>query len=202
MGTNFTSQTLCRAPSSGWVCEACAYITSRTSPVIGRDAKEGKKFGGSFRNYSHLWDERGYVNASKGEKPAIREFLARDHRAPWFAALADSGQKHVLPFSVLNGPGRGGVVLFDEVRVPIPADQSLVDECTALLTAGATKEELECGDYSARATLARCTRLLVASCTEARTGRGTACRSHGGRSTTYGRTSRAVICATIALTTC
>ena len=136
MGNNFTSQTLCRAPSSAWVCEACAYITSRTSPVIGRDAKEGKKFGGSFRNYSHLWDERGYVNSSKGEKPLIREFLGRDHRGPWFAAIADRGQKHVLPFAPMNGPGRSGLVLFDEVRVPLATDHSLVGDCAALLTAG------------------------------------------------------------------
>jgi hypothetical protein len=151
MSTNNTDQNRARSPASTHVCEACCFVHSRIAPVPGRPAKEGKKFGGNFRNYSHLWDERGYLNASKGEKPLIREFLARDHRGPWFAALADSGQKHVLPFAPMNGAGRSGVVLFDEVRVPIPGDQSLVGECASLLTAGATKEEIESGDYSARA---------------------------------------------------
>ena len=36
----------------------------------------------------------GYVNASKGEKPALRAFLSRHHEAAWFAAIAASGQKH------------------------------------------------------------------------------------------------------------
>ena len=102
------------------------FICSRTSPVPGRPAKEGKKFGGNFRNYTHLWDERGYANASKGEKPVIREFLARNHAGPWFAAIADSGQKHVLPFARLNGPGRPGIVLLDELVVRVLPDAYLV----------------------------------------------------------------------------
>lgn len=151
MGANWTDQNRARSPSSTHVCEACCYVHSRVSAVPGRPPKEGKAFGGNFRNYSHLADETGYLNASKGEKPLIRAFLARDHGGPWFAALADSGQKHVLPFAPMNGPGRAGVVLFDEVRVPIPNDQSMVAECASLLTAGATKDELLSGDYSPRA---------------------------------------------------
>jgi len=151
MSANNTDQNRARSPSSTRVCEACCYVHSRIAPVPGRPPKADKKFGGSFRNYSHLWDERGYTNASKGEKPLIREFLSRAHLGPWFAALADSGQKHVLPFAPMNGAGRSGVVLFDEVRVPVPADQSMVDECAALLTMGATKEELLSGDYGSRA---------------------------------------------------
>lgn len=151
MGANWTDQNRARSPSSSHVCEACCYVHSRVSAVPGRPPKEGKAFGGNFRNYSHLADETGYLNASKGEKPVIRAFLARDHGGPWFAALADSGQKHVLPFAPMNGPGRAGVALFDEVRVPIPSDQSMVTECASLLTAGATKDELLSGDYSPRA---------------------------------------------------
>jgi hypothetical protein len=151
MSTNNTDQNRARSPASTHVCEACCYVHSRIAPVPGRPPKADKKFGGSFRNYSHWWDERGYANASKGEKPLIREFLSREHSAPWFAALADSGQKHVIPFAPMNGRGRSGIVLFDEVRVPVPADQSMVDECAALLTMGATKEELLSGDYGSRA---------------------------------------------------
>jgi hypothetical protein len=124
---------------------------SRTSPVLGRPAKEGNKFGGNFRNYSHLWEKgRGYSNASKGEKPAIREFLAREHAAPWFAAIADSGQKHVLMFVALNGPGRSGVVMFDEQPVCVPDSVALVDSITALLSAGVTKDEIGSREYYVR----------------------------------------------------
>lgn len=151
----FTAHSRAAVPSSPVVCEACVFVCSRVSPVPGREAKEGKKLGGNFRNFSHLWDELGYSNASKGEKPTIREFLARRHAAPWFAAIADSGQKHVLPWAPMNGPGRAGRVLFDEQAIAVPDDQGLVEEMAALLTAGATKDEMVSGDYRAQ-TYERC----------------------------------------------
>jgi flagellar biosynthesis regulator FlaF len=167
--SSFTDQNRTRNPLATHVCEACCYVMSRTSPVLGRPPKEGKKFGGNFRNYSHLyesgWDSpsfgddlsrsNGYVNASKGEKPAIREFLRREHVGMWFAGIADSGQKHVLPFTPLNAPGRGGVVLFEEQLVHVHDSLELVDAMMSLLTAGATKEELDRGDYRAQ-TWMRC----------------------------------------------
>lgn len=175
-GASFTGQNRVRLQLATHVCESCVFVTSRLSPVPGRPAKDGKKFGGNFRNYSSLW-ERGwespifaperdssgriigyngpaglsYVNASKADKDYVRSFLAREHGGVWFAALADSGQKHVIPWAPMNGPGRGGVVLFDEQLVQVPDSLALVDEMTLLLTAGATKEELGSGDYSARA---------------------------------------------------
>lgn len=164
-GASFTGQNKVRRPTATHVCEPCIFICSRIAPVLGRPAKEGKKFGGSFRNYSHLWEEGwgspsfaeggpaglGYINASKGDKPAIRAFLARQHESTWFAAIADSGQKHVIPWAPINGRGRTGRVLFDEQIVSVPNDQSMIDAMTALLTAGATKEEIQRGDYGARA---------------------------------------------------
>src|SRR5690606_14793178 len=81
----------------------------------------------------------------------VREFLARKHEGIWFAAIADSGQKHVLPFAPLNGPGsRSGVVLFAETLVTVPDDQSLIDRMTELLTAGVTKDEIASGNYYVR----------------------------------------------------
>src|SRR5690606_6674777 len=137
--------------------------------------KGGAALGGNFRNYCHLyehgWDSPafapvldkdgrvvshngpaglGYVNASKGEKAYVRDFLRREHRAIWFAALADSGQKHVIPFTPLNGTGRSGYVLFDEQLIRIPESFDLVDAMTEALTAGITKDELERGDYYVR----------------------------------------------------
>lgn len=150
MGDGFTSQVLCAAPFSPVVCEACCYVISRVSPVLGRPPKNGKAFGGNFRNYSSCYDERGYFNASKGEKPLIREFLERDHAEPWFCAVADSGQKHVIPFARMNGPGRAGLVLFDEQVIAVPVNVSLIAEMTDLLTAGITKDEIGSSDYYAR----------------------------------------------------
>jgi hypothetical protein len=158
-GASFTGQSKVRAPASQWVCEACVWICSRLSPVPGRPPAEGKKLGGNFRNYSHLFEraESGrisYVNASKGEKPVILAFLRRRVKEGlWFAAVADSGQKHVIPWAPINGAGDRGSVLFDDQTVQLPdaAGWSLVDDLRALLTAGATKEEIGDAQYGAGA---------------------------------------------------
>lgn len=151
MGSNYTSQNRTRSPAAEHVCEACVFICSRTSPVPGREAKEGKKFGGNYRNYSHLYDAGRYLNASKGEKPAILAFLRGPKVGPWFAAIADSGQKHVIPWTPVNLAGRGRV-MFDETEIALPNAEgwALVDDMAALLTAGATKEEIAEGTYGPR----------------------------------------------------
>jgi hypothetical protein len=159
LSSNFTDQNRARCPAATHVCEACCYVMSRISPVMGRPPKDGKQFGGNFRNYSSLYSEGWlgtpfgespavpcYANASKGEKPLIREFLQREHTGFWFAAIADSGQKHVLPFAPLNY-GPGGMVLFEEELVEVPPSFELVDACTDMLTGGITKDELLSGDY-------------------------------------------------------
>lgn len=156
MGANFTGQNRIRAPLGTHVCEACVYLCSRTSPVPGRPARPGKKWGGNWRNYSHLWEEGwtgaacvlpGYANAAPGDRAMVRAFLAREHAGPWFAALAASGQKHVLPTTPVNAPGRVGLAQLDEQRVPVPEDQSLAADIAALVAAGVRKSEVATGQY-------------------------------------------------------
>lgn len=153
-GANFTGQNRVRSPVSRYVCEPCVQVCSRVAPVPGRPPKPGKKFGGNYRNYTHLYDAARYSNHSKGEKPAILDWLRATKTGPWFGAVADSGQKHVLPWAPVNPPGtRRGVVLFDESVVELPdADGWLmVDDVGVLLGAGATKAEVHSGKYTARA---------------------------------------------------
>lgn len=160
MGASYTGQNRVRCPESIWVCEPCLHVMSRIAPVPGRPPGEGKKFGGNFRNFSHLWEAAPggapafYANASKAEKPTILAFLRRIHLGAWFAAIADSGQKHILPWVPVNpAHAARGVVLFDEQVVKLPAGVpgwKLVDDMAALLTVGATKDELSSGSYSPR----------------------------------------------------
>lgn len=147
MASNYTDMNKARCPSATHTCEACVFVMSRTSPVLGRPAKEGMKFGGNFRNYSHMVEGTTYINASKGEKPLVREFLRLRHAESWFCAIADSGQKHVVPWVPWNGPGTGGRVLFDEQLITVPPTLALVDVMTDMLSLGMTKEELERGSY-------------------------------------------------------
>lgn len=154
VGASFTGQNRARIPTAEWVCEACVYLCSRTSPVPGRPPKEGKSVGGNWRNYSHVLDGRGYHNYSKAEKPDLLAWLRGGKSPPWFAAVADSGQKHVAPFARVN-PGATGLVLFEETHVALPYPESprwtMVDRMAELLTMGATKAELASGRLEARA---------------------------------------------------
>lgn len=149
-----------RPPGKCKVCDGTGLVVSVPPKGKGSQSKKGDEcpkcddgnaeFGGNFRNYSTCWDEQGYVNASKGEKPIVREFLRREHAGSWFCGVADSGQKHVIPFCQLNGPGRSGLVLLDEQLIKVPSSFFLVDDMTDMLTRGVTKDELERGEYYVR----------------------------------------------------
>lgn len=149
-GANFTGQTRVKCPRAQAICEACLWVMARHSPVPDKT--------GNWRNYSVLYAHGEPVTiASKGEKPTILAWLRRPHASPWFAALADTGQKHVVPYVPVNGRGPARA-LFDEVPIDLPRDPEgwrIVDDLVALLTAGATKEEVERGDYTL-STMMRC----------------------------------------------
>lgn len=134
-----------RAPQSEWACEGCALVRGRSAHPPGRAS-------GWYCNFSHFVDEQRIENASKGEKPRILAWLRGPKRGTWSCAIADTGQKHVVCYAPINLGGRGRV-RFEEVEVALPAadDWAIVDDATALLTAGATKEEMGTGDYTARA---------------------------------------------------
>ncbi len=148
-GANFTGQSRVRYPRGQAICEPCLWVMARNSDVPGLT--------GNWRNYSVLYAAgEPLVIKSKGDKPAVLAWLRRAHRAPWFAALAASGQKHVVPYVPINGAGRA-VALFDEELVALPSAPEgwrIVDDLAALLTAGATKEEVERGEYAGA--LSRC----------------------------------------------
>jgi hypothetical protein len=154
VGPAFTSQNRVRNPTSKVICEGCVFICGRLSPVPGRPPAEGKTSGGNWRNYSHwMWEVDGewkYDNASKGEKHKLRAFLAMSKPGRWWMAIADSGQKHVIPWAPINGNGDGRVAMDDDV-VLVAGIMRLVDFMSTLLTAGATKDELLSGEWTARA---------------------------------------------------
>lgn len=166
-----TDQTQCRDQDASHVCEACIYVRARSSPVPERlpgpcSACRGKHSegcskcggsgrnaaGGNFRNYTHLFDEGAdprYVTASKAEKPVILAWLREAREGAWFAAIADSGQKQVLPYAPINLPWGRGRVVFDDVTVLLPTREGwgLADAMSALLTTGVTKDEVGSGLY-------------------------------------------------------
>lgn len=148
LGATFVGQNRVRSPDSAHVCAACVAVMAGRPPD-------------TMRMYSWLVDDRGVLKFNKGNKREMRDWLREPKAGPWFAAIADSGQKHVIPWSPMNAAGtRRGVVMFEETAVTIPVDHAagwtLVDRMTTLLTAGATKEEIGRGEYG-QGTWQRCT---------------------------------------------
>lgn len=182
MGSNFTDQMRCRAPWSDRVCEACAWSCSWVTPpgyvITGEMAAKkaakraaqqaeraaagkgpaGKEKGESLRLFTHLYSGGKYRYAKKDAKADILAFLRAPKVAPWFAAVTDTGQKHVLPFAELNYGEHGGTILFEDRELALPPSLDgwrIVDDLVALLTAGATKDEVTRGEYRAE-TWIRC----------------------------------------------
>jgi hypothetical protein len=108
--------------SATHICEACVFVCSRLSPVPGRPAKPGKKFGGNYRNYSHGAALRGdgsvrYVSASKAENAELVEFMLAPGSAPWGVAVATSGQKHVISHAPMNSDSEVCQVAFEDLVI-------------------------------------------------------------------------------------
>lgn len=150
MGGNFTDQNKVRIYDGSHVCEHCIWACSWVAPpgLRGTGAR-----GPRLTQYSHCYDARGWRWFTKAEKPAIRQWLREPGKAPWFAAIADSGKKHLLPWTPINHGGVRGVVRFEESVVTL-GDWRLVDEMATLLTAGVRKAELESWDFETRTLVA------------------------------------------------
>ena len=138
-GASFTGQNRVRSPASTHVCEPCVWAMAGKPPD-------------TLRMTSHLWAEaEPYLTPNKGGKPVMRAFLRAPHTGAWFAAIADTGQKHIVPWTPINPAGtKRGRVTFEDRAVTV-GDWSAMDAAMLLLTAGATKEELLRGEYGPRA---------------------------------------------------
>jgi hypothetical protein len=56
----------------------------------------------NWRLYTVLVQGSEVWLGNKANKPAILAWLRAPKQAPWFAAIADSGQKHAVPYAPLN----------------------------------------------------------------------------------------------------
>lgn len=139
MTASFVGQNRARAQTSLVVCEPCVWAMRGRPPD-------------TLRMYSHLLDAgAGEYLQLKSDKPTTRRWLRRRKVGPWFAAIADTGKKHVVPWAPVNPPGTyPGRVMFEEDVVELPRDDpalALIDRIAELLTAGSTKDEITRGEY-------------------------------------------------------
>lgn len=152
ISSSFVDQNKCLAPGSEYVCSACVWACRWSQPPD-MPADPTKNRGGScLRQWTHLYEGGTYSRFNKGNKPAILAWLRAPKRSPWFAAIADSGQKHVLPWTPLNHGTTRGAIRFETatLRLPDATGWLLVDDMVDALSAGLTKDEIGKGDYRVR----------------------------------------------------
>lgn len=129
------------------VCDSCMFFFNEQSQELAE--RMGKDKPQRMRNYSHFIVNGKWIPSSKGSKTEMLQLLLGDS-FPELAAIADSGQKHIVFRSIRNAPGsKAGWVQFEEQRIFL-----VPDELRALLFVveslyvGFSKAEIESGEYA------------------------------------------------------
>lgn len=124
--TGFSEYSLAAAPWSDRVCAACMWTLSGVPPH-------------TYRMWSTVFREDRSRAASHPEKappvgahttltnrgntrPIIDALLDPPKLGPWFVAVAESGQKHILVHTPVNGPGERYSVRFEAVTITTSRD--------------------------------------------------------------------------------
>jgi hypothetical protein len=129
------------------VCNDCLFYFQEASQELA--AKMGKDKPQKMRNYSHFVINGEWIPLSKGNKVQMRELLLGES-FPELAAIADSGQKHIVFRAGRNAPGsKAGWVQFEEQKLYLVPEE-LRDLLTPIeeLYVGFSKGEIETGDYA------------------------------------------------------
>lgn len=148
VGESFTDYANVAVPESKYVCVPCVWVLSGRPPD-------------TFRLYSVIWRTDRPLAAShpkatrvvpgaqltaKNDLIEIRTILLDPPTdgSPWFCAIADSGQKHIVPFTSLNhGADQWIVRLEDDNIHGSPAKfGGIVHHCSVLYAAGFNRKEI------------------------------------------------------------
>ena len=129
-------------------CLACHWAMSNANIDLQEFMRKDKPQ--RCRNYSHFRKGADYQPLSKAQKQEMLDLLLAPP-FPGVAVIANSGQKHLLPFAPLNPfPIRGyGQVMFENDCFELHLDffNELVCHCQALYDEGWNKKQIETGQY-------------------------------------------------------
>ncbi len=121
------------------VCGDCLFWLDEKSTELMRRA--GKDKPQKMRNYSHFVKGGEWTPYSKGDKAGMRSMLLTPP-FPELAAIADSGQKHIVFKARRNAPGQSaGWVLLEEMPIWVEPDRlrgmlTLLDEMLSVFSKG------------------------------------------------------------------
>lgn len=153
LGKNYDILTAAR-PELGTVCEPCAWalagkpphtlrmwsiLTTAATPLPASDAKAPYPSDGRL----HLCNRR--------DQAAIVSVVTSPPQDSWACAVAVSGQKHLLPYTPVNHPGSGRIIVrfeaCDVETTPVEV-AALIGACAALRLAGHSPDSIHAGTPS------------------------------------------------------
>lgn len=129
------------------VCEGCLFYFQEASAELARVT--GKDKPQRMRNYSHFVKAGEWTPLSKGDKQKMQDMLLIPP-FPELAAIADSGQKHIVFRAIKNPVGsNAGWVQFEEQSIYVlPSDLRALLGVTEALYAVFSKSEIAEGSYN------------------------------------------------------
>ncbi|HEY9474599.1 MAG TPA: hypothetical protein VIS06_12210 [Mycobacteriales bacterium] len=120
IGGNFTDQYLLARPDSTRVCYACVWVCSGKPPDTVRmwtvAASEAAEFGPSHPK-APGWGNSHLLLTARNDMRQVVDLLADPPDADWVVSVAESGQKHHLPYARINHGTGQWTVRMDAVDV-------------------------------------------------------------------------------------
>jgi hypothetical protein len=121
LGANFTDRTLFTHPESDRVCWACTATCSGKPPKTFRMwtvvATPGQALPPSQEKAaSWIGQHDGLCLTSKADTTPIADTLLDPPATEWVVSIAESGQKHVLPYAQVNR-GTSGIIRMETVNI-------------------------------------------------------------------------------------
>lgn len=130
------------------ICENCLFWFDENSEALADKLGKDNARYVRIRNYSHFVVDGEWIPLSKGDKQRMQELLLGEP-FPELAAIAESGQKHIVFRAARNPPdAEAGWVQFEEQSLFVQPNELayLLDVLQALYTTF-SKTEIQTGNY-------------------------------------------------------
>lgn len=148
IGGNFTDQYLLARPDSPRICYACTWVCSGKPPDTIRmwtvAAAPGRGFGPSHPK-SPGWGNSDLLLTARNDMREVVALLADPPDGPWLVSIAETGQKHHLPYARINHGQARWTIRMDAIDITATPAQfrHVLGNTVALRTAGFTAAEIE-----------------------------------------------------------